>query len=143
MRLTGGCLCEKMKYVSEGAPMVVGHCYCQDCRRASGTGHCTHVAVAATGFHAVGDIRFFAKPADSGNMVRRGFCPDCGTQLYSTNDATPGMVYIRASSLDEPDLIAPQLSVYAARAAAWDRPPGDLPAFAAMPPAGPPQALEA
>lgn len=141
MTLTGGCLCGSVRYHSEGDPFVTGHCYCRDCRRASGTAHCTHAAVAESGFAATGEARFFAHPADSGHMVRRGFCPICGSQLYSTNDSTPGVIYLRASSLDDPDAITPQMSVYASRAPAWDPPPAHLPAFAEMPPAGSPKGL--
>lgn len=138
MKWRGGCLCGDIKYGSDGDAIVAGHCYCRDCRRSSGTAHCTHLAVPATGFDIAGEVRFFARPADSGHMVRRGFCPKCGSAIYSTNDATPGIVYIRASSLDEPDLVAPQLSVYTSRAPVWDPPPAGLPAFAEMPPAGAP-----
>jgi len=142
MTFEGGCLCGGARYNAEGEPLVAGHCYCQDCRRSSGTAHCTHVAFMDGTFKASGDIRFFARPADSGNMVRRGFCPTCGSALYSTNDGTPGLVYIRASSLDDPETIVPQISVFASRAPSWDQPPDPLPSFAEMPPAGPP-ALEA
>jgi hypothetical protein len=120
-----------------------GHCYCNDCRRASGTGHCTHAVVPDSEFTVTGEVRFFAKPADSGNMVRRGFCPTCGSQLYSTNNATPGLVYLRASSLDDPERVSPQLSVYTSRAASWDQPPLDMPTFDEMPPAGPSSVMEA
>ncbi len=39
-------------------------------------------------------------------------------------------------------LVAPQMIVYAARAPAWDRMDPALPAFATMPPAGPPSMPE-
>jgi hypothetical protein len=140
MKFQGGCLCGEVRYSADDNPLVTGHCYCRDCRRSSGTAHCTHLALPDVTFRAAGEVRFFAHPADSGNIVRRGFCPQCGSPLYSTNDGTPGIVYIRASSLDNPEVISPQLSVYASRAPAWDQPPSELPAFPEMPPAGPPAA---
>lgn len=142
-QITGGCLCGGIRYGSDMAIAFAGHCYCEDCRKASGTGHCTHAVVPDSGFSVTGEVRFFAKAADSGNMVRRGFCPACGSQLYSTNDATPGLVYLRASSLDDPETVTPQLNVYVSRAASWDRPPADIPSFAEMPPAGPTSVMEA
>lgn len=137
MTLKGGCLCGQARYLCDGEPMVTGHCYCRDCRRASGTAHCTHVMISDAGFHSEGEVRFYARPADSGHIVRRGFCPICGSHLYSTNDASPGMVFLRASSLDDPDAVTPQMSVYASRAPAWDAPPSHLPMFAEMPLSGP------
>ena len=119
---------------------MVEHCYCVDCRKTSGTGHCTHIGVPADGFSVTGEVRFFDKPADSGNMVSRGFCPTCGSAVYSTNSAMDGLVFPRASSLDDPNVITPGLIVYASRAAAWDHLDPALPAFPEIP-EGPPQSV--
>ena len=45
----------------------------------------------------------------------------------------PGMVFVRASSLDDPEAFKPQMVVYTDRAASWDHMDLDLPRFAAMP----------
>jgi hypothetical protein len=50
----------------------------------------------------------------------------------------PGTAFLRASSLDNPDAVSPQMIVYASRAPSWDRMDENLPAFAEMPPGGPP-----
>lgn len=117
--LQGGCLCGAVRYETDGDAMLAGSCYCTDCRRTSGTSHCTHVLVSADGFRLQGQVRFFAKPADSGHLVHRGFCPECGSALYSTNDAMPGMIFLRASSLDDPNRIDPSMTVFASRAPRW------------------------
>ena len=31
--LRGGCLCGAVSYEAKAAPMVVGHCHCDDCRK--------------------------------------------------------------------------------------------------------------
>lgn len=49
----------------------------------------------------------------------------------------PGMAFLRASSLDNPDDVTPQMVVYASRAPAWDKRDPDLPAFQEMPEGGP------
>lgn len=136
--LTGGCLCGVVRYTSSAAPGMVGDCYCVDCRKSSGTSHCTHAVVPADALTVSGEVKFHDRPADSGNMVSRGFCPVCGSAIYSTNSAMPGMAFIRASSLDDPDLIAPQMTVYASRAPQWARLDPAGPVFDTMPPGGPP-----
>jgi hypothetical protein len=80
-----------------------------------------------------GEIKFYDAPADSGNVVSRGFCPNCGSAVYSTNSGMPGMVFVRASSLDDPNVFKPQMVVYTDRAASWDYVDPSLPSFAAMP----------
>ena len=51
---SGGCLCGAVRYESSAEPMFAGHCQCTDCRKTSGTGHSSHLAVprAALRFRA-------------------------------------------------------------------------------------------
>lgn len=139
---TGGCLCGKVHYRSASAPQLTGHCHCIDCRKTSGTGHATHVVVPEADFSAKGEVKFYDHPADSGNIVSRGFCPNCGSAIYSTNSAMPGMIFIRASSLDDPEIARPAFAVYASRAASWDFVDPALPSFTVMPEGGPQAVLQ-
>ncbi len=132
MSISGGCLCEAVRYECE-QEAGGGHCHCIDCRKTSGTGHCSHMIVPEDAFAVRGEVRFFDKPADSGNMISRGFCPTCGSAVYSTNDGMPGLVFVRASSLDDPNEFKPQMIVYTDRAAAWDHMDSELPRFEGMP----------
>ena len=132
MSIEGGCLCESVRYAC-AEETGGGHCHCIDCRKTSGTGHGSHMMVPEAGFQLSGAVKCFEKPADSGNVVYRWFCPDCGSAIYSTNSGVPGMVFVRASSLDDPEDFKPQLIVYTDRAASWDRMDQTLPGFATMP----------
>ena len=135
---SGGCLCGAVRYSSKVDPQFVGHCYCVDCRKSSGTGHCTHLVIPADAFSISGAVKFYDHPADSGNIVSRGFCPNCGSPLYSKNSGMAGLVFLRVSSLDDPEIVKPQMIVYASRAPSWDHMDAALPSFAAMPEGGPP-----
>ncbi len=130
--ITGGCLCGDVRYEVK-AEQGGGHCHCIDCRKSSGTGHCSHMIVEGKDFSVTGEVRFFEKAADSGNMVRRGFCPRCGSPVYSTNAAYGERIFVRASSLDDPDVFQPRMIVYTDRAAKWDHMDPSLPGFATMP----------
>ena len=134
MSFSGGCLCGAVRYESSAEAAIAGHCHCDDCRKTSGTGHGSHMAVPEQAFELTGEVRFFDKPADSGNMVSRGFCPTCGSAVYSRNSGMPGMAFVRASSLDDPNVFRPQLVVYTKRAATWDLIDTSLPSFDGMPP---------
>jgi len=129
----GSCLCGGVRYQGS-APQFAGHCYCVDCRKTSGTAHGSHMAVAEENFHFDGELRFFEHPADSGNDVSRAFCPVCGSAVLSRNSGMPGLVFVRASSLDTPDVFQPMMSVYTSRAPNWANIDDSLPAFAEMPP---------
>ncbi|MGO1118362.1 GFA family protein [Rhodovibrionaceae bacterium A322] len=133
-KFTGGCLCGAVRYESSADPVVSAHCHCEDCRRSSGTGHCTHLVLPKDAFSVSGELKGYKKATDSGNMVERSFCPTCGAAVYSTNSGMPDLVFPRASSLDDLEVAAPAMVVYASRAASWDQPDPALPAFEEMPP---------
>lgn len=135
--LEGSCLCGAVTYKASTGPMMVGHCYCVDCRKASGTSHSTHAVVPDAAFALSGETRAFECPADSGNMVARHFCPLCGCAIYSRNSAMPGMTFIRASSLNKPSAITPEMTVYASRAPDWAVLDTGKPVFDIMPEGGP------
>lgn len=135
--LKGGCLCGAVAYEASGEPAIVGHCHCVDCRKTSGAGHATHIAISEKAVRVTGALASYARPADSGNIVERYSCQTCASPIYSTNSGTPGMIFLRASSLDDPDRITPQMIVYASRAPKWDVMDPALPSFAEMPEGGP------
>jgi len=132
--ITGGCLCGAVHYECTADPIAAGHCHCDDCRRSSGTGHGSHMAVPAAAFTLTGEAKIYEKPADSGNVIGRAFCPTCGSAVYSFNSGNNDLVFLRASSLDDLEVFKPQLVIYAAKAASWDLMDPSLPAFDAMPP---------
>lgn len=134
---SGGCLCEAVRYESRAEPVVTGHCHCIDCRKSSGTGHCSHAGVPKQAVTVTGEVSIYDRPADSGNVVSRAFCPKCGAPVYSTNASMPDMLFIRASSMDDPETFKPQVVVYTSRAPSWDHVDPNLPSFATMPEGGP------
>ena len=133
----GGCLCEAVRYESKAEAVMAGHCQCHDCRRSSGTGHCSHLAVPRDAVSVTGAVTVYDRAADSGNIVSRAFCPTCGAPVYSLNSAIPHLIFVRASSLDDLEAFKPQVVVYASRAASWDHVDAALPAFPTMPPPRP------
>ncbi len=140
-KFEGGCLCGKVRYECASAPHLTGHCQCIDCRKTSGTGHATHMVVPAGALTVRGAVKSYDRAADSGNVVSRKFCPDCGSPVYSTNSAMEGMAFVRASSLDDPEVAKPSMVVYASRGPSWDKMDPSLPSFPLMPEGGPQQVL--
>jgi len=130
---SGGCLCGSVRYESTMGAAFAGDCYCDDCRKASGTSHGSHMGVPEAAFTLTGALSSFEKPADSGNVVTRKFCPTCGSPVLSSNSGVPGMVFVRASSLDDAEAFKPMMTVYGSRAPSWS-PPRHEPVFPDMPP---------
>jgi len=133
-RFTGGCLCGAVRYESSADATFSIHCHCVDCRKSSGTGHGSHLVAPIDAVTVTGKLNRFEKPADSGNMVTRCFCPTCGSPIYATSAGMPQLIAICAASLDDPEVFQPQIIVYDSRRPTWDATAVDLPRFPAMPP---------
>jgi hypothetical protein len=116
----GGCLCGQVRFSIEAEPMGARMCWCRDCQRiASGSGT-VNVLFPEEAVCFTGEITTIERKADSGNTVERGFCPKCGSQLYSrTIDPKGTPVRIRAGTLDDPELMAPQAIIWTDSAPSW------------------------
>lgn len=115
----GGCLCGAVRFIVSTAPAVEGVCHCGDCQKVSGATHQTQLAVPAEGVEITGETRAYMRPGDSGNIVTRHFCLCCGSPTHSTNAGMPGMVFLRATHLDDPEAFAPAMEVYTASRPSW------------------------
>jgi len=81
-----------------------------------------------------GEVKWFESIADSGNRMRRGFCPTCGTPLFSKAESRPHLTFIRAGALDDPNLMAPQMTVWTDAAPDWACIDPTLPKLPGQPP---------
>jgi len=137
MVFEGGCLCGAVRYHSAGPAVFMGNCYCADCRRESGSGHITAVAVPDPTLQVHGATTEFTKTADSGQSISNSFCPVCGTTLYTHPSGLAGLALIRAGTLDDPGLVDPTINMYVASAPRWDRPAKGMVDFPGMAPGAP------
>ena len=134
--LTGGCLCGAVRYKVSADLIFSGKCYCDDCRKTSGSGHNAVIGVPEGAVEIKGKLTEYKKAGGSGQPITRRFCPVCGSKISTTVAVMPGVLLITASSLDEPEKFKSQMSIYTSRAPSWDRPPAYAPSF----PENPPQA---
>ncbi len=134
MRISGQCLCGLVRYQGEVEPGFQITCYCVDCRKTSAAGHAAMMAVPESSIELQGETKGYTSKTDSGNDATRAFCPTCGAGIFARNSAMPGMIFLKASTLDDPNLFSPQMAVYASRAPDWDPAPTHIPAFSKNPP---------
>ncbi len=130
----GGCLCGAVRYECSAEPVWSGNCHCRDCQRISGGGYVSTFFVPENSVTITGEVKYFDKNGDSGHRVRRGFCPTCGSQVFGKPEMVPGVLGIRAGSLDNPELYHPTIDIYTASAQPWDFMNPDLPKFPQLPP---------
>ena len=134
---SGGCACGAIRYESTAEPVMMLHCHCRDCQRASGGPFSSYVIVPTEAFKLLqGSPRFHASPSEMGGKTRRGFCPDCGSPIVVKPDAVPQFVAIRTASLNDPSWFNPQVDVWTSDAHSWDQMNPALPKFEKYPPSG-------
>jgi len=119
--ITGHCLCGKISYRMDAEPLYAGHCFCNDCRRISGSGHMTAFGAPKAKLQIDGELATYASVGGSGKMVTRAFCPTCGALIFSQSKARPpDIVNIAAGTLDDPSRIKPTVAVFCRNRAPWD-----------------------
>jgi hypothetical protein len=118
---SGGCACGAIRYETTNAPVFENHCQCVDCQKRSGTGHGSYLTFPdRISFGLVGEPKEWLVTADSGNIKRHAFCPDCGTPVFLTFDAMPELIAVHAASLDDPAIFQPSAVTYSIRGHDWD-----------------------
>jgi hypothetical protein len=51
--------------------------------------------------------------------MRRGFCPTCGTPMFSIAASRPHLIFARAGTLDDPNMIRPAATIWTSAAPDW------------------------
>ncbi|KST68251.1 GFA family protein [Mastigocoleus testarum] len=131
-KFTGGCLCGSVRYECSVEPITMGNCHCRDCQRVTGSGYASGMLVPRSAVTITGDVKYYEVTGDSGSIVGRGFCPNCGSRLFS-KPPNPDLMGIMAGSLDDPSYFQPTMDIYTDSAQPWDYMNPDLPKFGKMP----------
>ena len=131
MTITGGCRCGAVRYEVALDRLPPAYCcHCGDCQTWSGAAF-SQQAVVREGAFAItaGEPVLFELTNPSGSISRQYVCGACHTRLYNTNSARPGIVLIRAGTLDASDAITPVAHIWVKRKQPWIALPEGVPAF--------------
>lgn len=132
-RHSGGCLCGGLRYEADGEPLYAGHCYCADCRKASGSGFIPFMAFAAGVLRISGQIRIYRSVSARGTDAVRNFCPVCGGLVFGGEIGVDDSFTVYAGSLDDPSAFRPTVAIFARDRPAWAVVPPGLAVFDGLP----------
>lgn len=104
---TGSCLCGSVNYKSNSEPLVIQNCHCDQCRKATGSVYLTNLFIKEENFEITGEVNNYTHLSDAGNNMTKYFCPNCGSQVFGKNSGRPGIITIRAGTVNEKDIIKP------------------------------------
>jgi hypothetical protein len=131
---TGGCLCGALRYEAQGEPLFAGHCYCADCRKASGSGFIPFIGFSRSALRFSGQSLEYRSKAANGNVAVRNSCPVCGGLVFGGEIDKSDVFTIYAGSLDDPSSFHPTSAIFTRGRPAWAAIPPGLSIFEDMPP---------
>ena len=135
-RYAGGCLCGALRYEAEGEPLHAGHCYCADCRKASGSGFIPFMGFAASAVRFIGSSRTSIVKSARGTDAVRNFCPVCSSLVFGGEIGKSDQFTLYAGSLDDPSGFHPTIAIFTRDRPAWAAIPPGLTLFERLPGGG-------
>ncbi|MDR3416982.1 MAG: GFA family protein [Nevskia sp.] len=128
----GSCLCGGVRYEYRGEIGLFTLCHCSQCRKAQGSAFVAVVPVAEDGFSLLQGADLL-KSYTSSPGKERVFCGVCGSPLYSRHVGKPGVLRLRAGTLDTPVGRRPDAHIFVASKADWYEPSDGVAQFAERP----------
>jgi hypothetical protein len=126
----GGCLCGAVRYAAEAEPINERICHCRLCQKAIGAAFNARVLFRIDDVTLSGPV----ETVRSSPQLERGFCPRCGTTIFSRRDAA-GIMGLTSGSLDDPSLFRPQMHIFTGSRQPWVKLDDGLPQYPDGPPA--------
>ena len=126
----GGCACKAVRYRVETRPLFVHCCHCRWCQRETGASFALNAMIEADRITTLGiEPELVDTPSEScrGQMIAR--CPHCLVAVWSNYaGAGPLVKFVRVGTLDNPDLLPPQIHIFARSKQPWVVLSADVPA---------------
>jgi hypothetical protein len=134
MLISGKCLCGAVRYRATDAPIVTRACWCRLCQYLGAGSGTVNACFLRESVSIDGPLSDFQSVADSGNNMHRKFCANCGTHLFSEAESRPHLIFIRAGTLDDPEIARPAVTIWTSQAPSWACIDTALPSFAGQAP---------
>jgi hypothetical protein len=128
----GGCDCRYIRYRLATAPMIVHCCHCRWCQRESGAAFALNAMYEADRVvHLGNEPEVVDTPSASGAGQKIARCPKCRVAVWS-HYAGSGTVtkFVRVGTIDDPDMMPPDVHIFTASKQPWVIIPSQVPAFA-------------
>ena len=119
-KIAGGCQCGATRYEVAVPPKQVLACHCTDCQKQSGSAFGLVMVVDEQAFELTeGEVRKFVSMSAAGREKTGAFCPECGSRIYHVIAWRPGMLSVRAGTLDDTSWLEPEVHLWTASKQPW------------------------
>jgi len=130
--IEGGCDCRAVRYRMISTPLAVHCCHCRWCQRESGASFALNAMIEADRVSSLGSApELIDTPSQSGRGQAIARCPTCKVAVWSHYAGSgPLTKFVRVGTLDDPDLLPPDVHIFVASKQPWVVLPQNTPAFA-------------
>lgn len=127
----GGCDCGNVRYRLTDKPIVVHCCHCRWCQRETGSAFAVNAVIESDRVTVLnGELAMVAVPSESGNGQTIARCPNCQIAVWSHySSAGERLSMIRVGTLDNPDLVPPEVNIYVESKQPWVKLNDGTPSF--------------
>jgi hypothetical protein len=128
----GGCDCRAVRFRIQTTPLFVHCCHCRWCQRESGAAFALNAMIEADRVISLGvEPEIVDTPSESGRGQKIARCPRCRVAVWSHYAGSgPVVKFVRVGTLDNPDLLPPDVHIFTASKQPWVVLPEGVPAFA-------------
>ncbi|MGH8220598.1 MAG: GFA family protein [Steroidobacteraceae bacterium] len=128
--IEGGCDCRRVRYRMQTAPLFVHCCHCRWCQRESGASFALNALIEAERLLPLAsEPQIVPTPSNSGRGQLIARCPECRVALWSHYGGSgPIIRFVRVGTLDDPDLLPPDIHIFTASKQPWIELPKGTPA---------------
>ena len=119
--IEGGCDCRAIRYRMMTAPMTVHSCHCRWCQRETGTAFALNAVIETDRVELLaGQPEFVNTPSASGKGQKIWRCSICKIAVWSNYGGAGELSrFIRVGTLDNPDLLPPDVFIYVSTKQPW------------------------
>jgi hypothetical protein len=128
----GGCTCRAVRYRMTTRPLFVHCCHCRWCQRETGASFALNAMIEAERVVVTSGqpVRVVTPSASGrGQVILR--CPTCHVALWSHYAGAGELVcFVRVGTLDNPDVLSPDIHIFTSTKQPWVALPAHIPAVA-------------
>jgi hypothetical protein len=119
--IEGGCTCRAVRYAMTSAPLFVHCCHCRWCQRESGAAFALNAMIESDRVTVTAGAPVLVDtPSASGKGQRIARCPRCQVAVWSHYaGGGTALSFVRVGTLDEPDVLPPDIHIFTSSKQPW------------------------